>query len=179
VSHSVSPSSQAPLDIVEKTLWFEQVPRTFDEGEKFLLAQGAKRLMGRVSFKAQLDPAPDHFMSLLLYSVYIAFKNGNPLYIKRAWIEMGVTDIKTGRKYIERAKELGLIGIARSDQDKRRELLFPTDRLQEMMDIELRQFAIEVQWLTIELRETHTPSRRPSVPVSPEPKKRAKKKPSR
>jgi hypothetical protein len=153
---------------VEKKLWFEQVPRVFDEGEKLLLAQGAKRLMGRVSFGTQLRPAPDHFMSLLLYSVYAAFQNGMPLNIKRAWTEMGVADIKTGRKYIERAEELGLIGTARSAQDKRMELLFPTDRLKQMMDAELHQFAVEIQLLTIELRETDT------APITREPRRKKK-----
>ena len=101
-----------------------------EEKEKVLLAQGAVHLMTRVPFKNLLEPAPNHYMSLLLYSVYLAFRNGNPLYLKKAWFATGCNEIKTSRKYIEQAKKLGLIEITRSDQDKRRELLFPTNRLQ-------------------------------------------------
>lgn len=92
-------------------------------------------------------------MAMLLMKIYLAEKDGKPLHKKAAWREMGVEDIKTGRKYIARAEEKGLLKVVRSKEDRRMELLLPTEKLQRQMDWEIGEFARMVRRLIYDLLE--------------------------
>jgi hypothetical protein len=78
----------------------------------------------------------DHTMSLLLINVYSRSLAGDPLNKVSAWKPLNI-DIKTGRKHIARAVELGLIKVSRSNIDKRVQLLEPSDRLKKMIETDL------------------------------------------
>ena len=111
-------------EFYEKKDLVKSAPKTYNEIQKLLLAIAVKDLLQK-GMVLPVVPTPDRPMSLLLVSVYSFFKSGVPLHKKAAWREMGVEDIKTGRKYIVRAEELGLIESKRSTEDRRMELLFP------------------------------------------------------
>jgi hypothetical protein len=88
-----------------------------------------------------IKPLPDIFMSRLLMSVYARSLQGDPLHKKAAISEMGVQDVKTGRKYLKLARRLGLIDERKSPLDRRKELLYPTSRLERNAEEELRRFS--------------------------------------
>ena len=119
-------------------------PPTYDDRQNQMLALKAIHLMNREWFPMLTVPAPDRFLSLLLLSTYAYFKAGSPLHKKAAWKQMGLETIKTGRKYIAEAERLGLIKIIPSKDDRRRELLYPTDALIDVAGKALADFAAEV-----------------------------------
>jgi hypothetical protein len=125
----------------------------FDQSQTTALGYGAMRMLRRRWFASLPDPPADRFLTLLLLDVYCSFIAGVPLNKKSAWTAMGVEDIKTGRKYITRAQELGLIAVHRSDKDKRKELLCPTDYLKLLIEVELNQFASEIDSMQKKLQD--------------------------
>lgn len=104
-------------------------------------------------YLATLDPRPDHAMTVLLLRTYEAFRSGKPLHKTAAWSDISMGDIKTGRKYIARAEQLGLIKIERSSEDRRKELIQPTPILVRAVERELLLFARDVleraRWLNV------------------------------
>jgi hypothetical protein len=128
------------------------MPKNLYNSQKVVSA--AIRLTERTWLAPTVSPPPDHFMTRLLLSVYAAFIGAKPLYKKTAWMQTGLEDIKTGHKYIARAEQMGLIELARSTEDRRRELIYPTDKLQRLMEVELKRFASDIRLMAAELRET-------------------------
>jgi hypothetical protein len=87
-------------------------------------------------FESATNPRPDQHMVRLLFNTYF-FEMFGCISKKDAWQLIGVADIKTARKYVQRAEEAGLIESFRSDEDKRVELLAPTARLRDLVETEL------------------------------------------
>jgi hypothetical protein len=116
----------------------------YNEAQMTMLAYGALRFLKRRWFYGLIEPTPDQYMAALLISVYHTANFGRPINRKGASIEMGVDDLKTARKYMKRAEELGLIVIQQSPTDKRMELLSPTAKLNAVARKELELFATEI-----------------------------------
>jgi hypothetical protein len=115
--------------------------------QKVYLTEYAHQLLGREWFPDVFSPPLDHFMVRLLLSVYFYGITGNDLWKKEAWVKTGLADIKTARKYIARAKELGLITFQRAEHDRRIELLVPSKRLIDLVEIELVSILDEIREL--------------------------------
>lgn len=115
-----------------------------------VLAFEAVRWMGRSWFAHAINPAPDRFMALLLMSVYAFDGEKRPLHKKAAWKIMGVQEVKTGRKYISAAQEAGFIEVRQSAEDKRKELLFPTEQLKSIVEAELTDFTRQMPCIAAE-----------------------------
>jgi hypothetical protein len=103
---------------------------TFSDKQLAELAYDTLALMKRHWFAGLIEPPVDQHMAILLVAVYALLKRREPLHKKIAWTLIGVNDVKTGRKYIARAEKLGLIEVVRSPVDRRKELLYPTSRLE-------------------------------------------------
>jgi hypothetical protein len=82
-------------------------------------------------------------MARLLIFVDVFSSVEQPLSKKKAWSLVGVSDVKTARKYVTRAIELGLVEVVRSEHDKRVENLLPTARLKEMLLAEFADIQFE------------------------------------
>jgi DNA-binding MarR family transcriptional regulator len=110
-----------------------------------MLAYGALRFLKRRWFYGLIEPTPDNHMAALLISVYhsTTFVN-RPINRKGVWLEMGVQDLKTARKYMKRAEDLGLVIIEQSPTDGRMELLHPTAKLKALARKELELFGAEI-----------------------------------
>jgi DNA-binding MarR family transcriptional regulator len=121
-----------------------------------LLAVEAVRLMSYVWFGTRAAAA-DRYMSALLMNVYAFSMIGKPLSKKGAWRQMGVQDIKTGRKYISGALKMGLIESVQSTEDQRMDLLYPTDRLRKLAEWRLRDFALHLRSLMYALLDYPLP----------------------
>lgn len=76
-------------------------------------------------------------MAALLLRVYFFAEQGDPVSKKDAWKAIGIEDARTGRKYLSAAIGDGLLLATRSQHDKRKELLLPTKRLNDIIKDEL------------------------------------------
>jgi hypothetical protein len=131
--------------------------RTYDDRQFLALATFATRNLTREWFANLCAPPPDTIMSMLLLHVYAASKAGSPLHKKAVWKQIGLEDIKKGRKYVALAEEAGWIEIASSPDDQRRDLLLSTDTLNEVAEIELHNFGNELLQVTRDLFPTEFP----------------------
>jgi hypothetical protein len=113
-----------------------------------ILAFNAMLLLQRRWFAGMIVPEVDHHMAILLLAVYALLKKRDPLHKKTAWALIGVKDVKTGRKYIAQAEKLDLIRIERSPIDRRKELLYPTSRLEKIIAAEFSAGTPELTALT-------------------------------
>ncbi len=111
-----------------------------------VLAKHALSVMERHWF-APTSPKRDQTMTRLLMNVYLCAHEGQPIHIKTAGQRLGVEDIKTARKYIFKAIELGLIRKERDKPDRRRFLLLPTELLNEEMADEAKKVRTELSFL--------------------------------
>ncbi|MEA2889564.1 MAG: hypothetical protein QOI05_357 [Bradyrhizobium sp.] len=127
------------------------LPPAYQAASLYLLAREAVGLMTREWFQLFV-PAPDRVMSLLLLSVYSSFLAGRPLHKKAATREMGLSEIKSGRKYIALAEAHGFVKVIASPDDHRKELLYPSDRLMLAAEDELRQFSEEMHSFLLRTR---------------------------
>jgi hypothetical protein len=105
--------------------------------QKMTLALRCIKFLERDWFEGALEPPADTHMARLLFSVYVFGVTGNALWKKIAWDQTGLADIKTARKYVAKAVEIGLVEVRQSKDDKRIELLYPTERLEELVEKEL------------------------------------------
>lgn len=117
----------------------------YNTDQNLLLALEALQVMKRRWFVQSIKPAPDRFMSLLLLSVYAHAMFKMPLGKKSAGLEIEAQDVKTGRKYINQAMQMGLIEVKKSPNDKRLDLLHPTDILTQIVEYELKEFADDLR----------------------------------
>src|ERR1700684_3584375 len=113
----------------------------FRDDQLAALAFDTLVLMRRRWFADVLHPQVDHHMATLLIATYAYLKRREPLHKNIVWDVIGVRDTKTARKYIAQAEKLGLIKIEPSPTDRRKELLFPTARLEEIIAEEFRASA--------------------------------------
>jgi hypothetical protein len=111
-------------------------------------AQVLHELLTREWFGASMKPAPDRVLSLLMIKVYMCAQHGVPLSKKDAWQSIGIEDVRTGRKYISRAEQLGLLKVTRSKKDRRRELLLPSESLRLVMEHELETLKSDLRRYT-------------------------------
>jgi hypothetical protein len=107
--------------------------------ENLTLAAHILKILGRRWFASSFEVALDHQMAELLFAVYVFAELKNPLSKKKAWEFVGVSDVKTARKYLGHAIELNLFRAVRSESDKRVSHLYPSARLREMIQKELRE----------------------------------------
>jgi hypothetical protein len=110
---------------------------TLSYRQKKHLTAVAYKLMTR-RWLATLEPPPDRVMGVLLMHVVISAEQGCPMNKKDAWKSLGIEDVRTGRKYITRAQQLGFLEVTRSDKDRRKELLLPSPLLRRAMEQELQ-----------------------------------------
>ncbi|CAN0400830.1 unnamed protein product, partial [Phaeothamnion confervicola] len=91
------------------------------------------KLFQRRWFGGRFRPEVERYMISLLVSAITAQEAGTPLTKKAAVAAMGVEDVKTARKYVQLAEREGLLEASPSPDDKRKELLYPTPRLWELL----------------------------------------------
>lgn len=91
-------------------------------------------------FEKSIQPPPDRQVATLFFAIYFHAEMGMHLSKKQAWKSLEFADIKTARKHISNAEELGLIKVMRSKKDKRVDLLAPTPRLEELIHAELVEY---------------------------------------
>jgi hypothetical protein len=101
---------------------------TWREIDRLRSVQSPLHILNRQWFR-DLDPPPDIFLARLLMNVYGRSLERRPLQKKEAQDQIGVRDLKTQRRYIALAQQRGLIYTKRATEDKRKQLLFPTDDL--------------------------------------------------
>lgn len=130
--------------------------KSYTADQLLLLARTAS-FFSEYRWFPQIEPPPDSHMTALLINVYTFSKVGEPLHKKAAWKKMGLEDIKTGRKYITHAIKLGLIESRRSSEDKRRELLLPTESLKNAVEQELHTFGELLRHFMWDLLDTPLP----------------------
>jgi len=83
----------------------------------------------------------EHGMVLLLLNVYVSANDGKPLNKSGAMRRMHILHMKTSEKIIKQAISTGLIREKIHPHDKRVTLLFPTPRLERMIDDEMPKLA--------------------------------------
>ena len=99
---------------------------TISDKQRLEVAVRAYALCRYGIFGAEIYPNPDIPMACLLLAVYAYHLEGKPLEKKRAGGLTGTLDVKTGRKYIKLAEQMGLIKTQKASWDKRLNLLMPT-----------------------------------------------------
>jgi hypothetical protein len=123
-----------------------EVP-TYNDQQKLMLAILAMHILSRDWVLPLTFPAPDRFMSKLILAVYSCALAGKPLTKRAAWRQTGLEDIKTARKYIAEAQEERWIKVVPSPEDRRRELLIPSEKLRWHVAYDLHHFGSEVREL--------------------------------
>lgn len=103
------------------------------------------RILRRKWFERLFRPEEAKYVVPLLLEVYLAAELGEPLSKKTAMAAMGADDIKTARKYISMAERDGYLTASRAPEDRRRELLHPSDLLRDLIEAELRDVNAEVR----------------------------------
>lgn len=103
----------------------------------------------------------DRNLILLLFKVYFCAKRGDPLHKKAAWKSLGMQDIKTWRKYLSQALKLGLIEVMSSAVDRRKQLLYPSKRVVQVIEREMDEVRSDLELFQILLEESdHREGRR-------------------
>ncbi|HEX2841384.1 hypothetical protein [Hyphomicrobium sp.] len=103
------------------------------------VAHNVLSLLQRQWFDGRFKREEAVYLVPLLLSAYVAADEGNPINKKTASAAMGADDIKTARKYVVLAEKQGLLRSAPDEHDRRRELLYPTDALKQLLRLELAQ----------------------------------------
>jgi DNA-binding MarR family transcriptional regulator len=104
-------------------------------------------LFERQWFVGAIDPPPDMIMTRLLIRIYFAYTNHSAIPSKKeAATQIGVRDIKTARKYIADAVRRGYIEVVPSEDDRRVELLYPSELLMRVAESELRLVDNSIQF---------------------------------
>lgn len=88
-------------------------------------------------FAGDFSPEKDAYMRDLLLEIFLANALGHPLNKKTAGAKMGAEDAKTQRKYIAEAESNQLIIIKKDSRDKRKELIYPTEKLIRLIERKL------------------------------------------
>lgn len=132
--------------------------------DTLLRGHAALALIERHWFAAIL-PKSDSQLARLVLRIYLAAAEGKPLHKKAAWNALGIQDVKTGRRYLAMAEDLGLIQFERSPDDQRRELLYPTQKLQQAIELELKQLPFIDLQANPEARVVHADARTISPPT--------------
>lgn len=144
---------------------------THNDYQKLMLAILAMDTLSREWLLTATFPPPDRYMTMLILAVYSCDLAGKPLNKKAAWRQTGLDDIKTARRYIAEAQEERWIKVIQSPEDRRRELLIPTEKLRWHVVNELDHFGHEVRTLINAFLQFPLPKTRADAPTLPRTKR--------
>ena len=129
-----------------------------DHIKKMALSLMSLHFMKRKWFFLDQQP-PDIKMATFLMGIYFQAEQGDPLNKKEAWKYVGIEDARTGRKYISKAQRDGLLTVVRSEDDKRKELLLPSDKLKSRAEADLADLLGAVRYFQKILQPGYSPGR--------------------
>ncbi len=136
----------------------QEISSQLSHSQKVIVALNLQSLVKRQWFASFIDPAPEHGLRVLLLVVYAyCLVGGSSLSKRNTWQLMQGEDIKTARKHMMQAQQLGLIKISTSKKDKRVDLIEPTDLLNFIVEQELMSFFDEMRTMLHQLLEHPLP----------------------